>query len=812
MRSLGVHPRSKQDPHDTMQALRDFHATTLAWAYITDRDFIARVKASGRVFGGAASAPSYIPADTEKDWFEEVVIVDLEGKPIIAPWKRTWKRTLWGCVNNPQLQRGYIEYLKRYIDAGAQVMQRDEPGANFNATHWGGCFCDHCMAAFRRYLAANTTAEQRRRLGIGNPETFDYRQYLRAAGAPVGDPFGRWNGGELKELFIEFQTKATIEFHRRTRKAIDQYAGRHVPFSCNNGVRRWGEIELCFDWAFGELAYRDATAHSLYRAMRQATAHNRLQVVTMPKKSNYDDLEQWERRTRQTIAMAYACGGHCMVPWDVYMPRDAPRYFGKPEQYADLFGFIRAASRYFDGYEQAVATGYGVPKQDENENTPPGVRIVGDQRVFAMVRAVPEDGNAPVVIHLVDWSEHPHRFALQVDPARFFGDRPLEIRLLLPKPYVESEHRAAEQSGDFRPLCRTVLLATGRVASVDIPALDPWGIVVVEPSKANRHSVWQPAIWAEESSYYSERLIVRIDCASPDAEVRYTIDGTEPDRNSPRYAGPFPLTGSATIRAVAFTGTDTGPVAAATFTKIEGTAAPLRPDAAAPAGALKLWLTADTLAGSLSDGDLVQKWPATVGPDALVPPGKLRSGASPAAPTFVAAAIDGKPAIRFDGVDDLLAIRGFANRYLAGKGFTILMVTQSSSPSFGICGNGLTGSGGIPRLYLTRNTFRYNVLDKGLALHVPDRQSAVSTFTHDGRETIAAYVNGKLQGRQSALPPVSAFGGGNLAMPFWSGDKNYPGDIAEVIAFDRCLTDEQRRGVEAYLAEKYRIRYERKWR
>ena len=52
--------------------------------------------------------------------------------------------------------------------------------------------------------------------------------------------------------------------------------------------------------------------------------------------------------------MAYASGGHCMVPWDVYMPHNAPRYFGKPSDYADLTKFVRNYKRYFDGYSEAA--------------------------------------------------------------------------------------------------------------------------------------------------------------------------------------------------------------------------------------------------------------------------------------------------------------------------------------------------------------------------------------------------------------------------------------------------------------------------
>jgi hypothetical protein len=406
MRSLRLHPRNAKDPHDTWQALEDFHVTRLAWAYISDKAFIQRVTDSGRVFGGAASAPSYIHPPDDADWFEKVVIVNLNGEPIIAPWKRAWNRTLWGCINNPELERGYVDYLKRYVDAGAQVMQRDEPGGNLNATRWGGCFCDHCMAKFRKFLAEHTTAEQREKLGIADLATFDYRQHLKEAGAPVGDAFGRWKkGGELKRLFVQFQTEATLAFHRRTRAAIDAYAGRHVPFSCNNGVRRLSAIERMFDWWFGELSYGHATAVRIHDAMRTAAQHGRVQVVTMPKKGNRKNLDEWQRRTRQSIAMATACGGVCMVPWDVYMPSNAPRYFGTPEQYADLFGFTRGIAPYLDDYAYAGAVGKGIRCELYGEAPPVGVPTGGRQ--FAVIRARRGKPAAPVVVHLVDWSPEP---------------------------------------------------------------------------------------------------------------------------------------------------------------------------------------------------------------------------------------------------------------------------------------------------------------------------------------------------------------------------------------------------------------------
>ena len=58
---------------------------------------------------------------------------------------------------------------------------------------------------------------------------------------------------------------------------------------------------------------------------------------------------------------------------------------------------------------------------------------------------------------------------------------------------------------------------------------------------------------------------------------------------------------------------------------------------------------------------------------------------------------------------------------------------------------------------------------------------------------------------------MGRFGGGHLAIPFWCGNKYHAGEVAEVIAFDRQLDDDQRQGIEQYLAEKYGLRTVKMW-
>lgn len=50
---------------------------------------------------------------------------------------------------------------------------------------------------------------------------------------------------------------------------------------------------------------------------------------------------------------------------------------------------------------------------------------------------------------------------------------------------------------------------------------------------------------------FTEQALVTLIPASPDAQIRYTLDGSDPSADSPRYDGPFTIRSSTTIRAMA---------------------------------------------------------------------------------------------------------------------------------------------------------------------------------------------------------------------------------------------------------------------
>ncbi len=525
MRTLRWRPTNPRDQHDTMQAMDAFHVTGLVWSYIHDPDVIAAVRDSGRFFQGAVTNSLStmrdllgLPKQTDdaetQSFIRRYGCVSLDGSANEQPWKRHWPNPYSrasGCCSNAEFEALYIKALQTYTQAGATLIQRDEGIGNAYRPRYGGCFCDHCMRGFRQFLAADVSAAELTALGIADIATFDYRTRLRATGAPVGDVFSRWDGGRLQQLFRKYQHEVSIGFMARTRRALSKGAGVEVAMSCNNGVHNFDEIMQQYDWFFGELSRHHATPAFLYRTASQASALDRLQIVTMPKKgghSVYVTPDGWERHTRQTIATSYAVGGICMVPWDVYMPNTmapdrkrsgTPRYFGKPEDYADLFGFIRGNAALLDGYEDAATIGPGLFETRWGRQFP--VSIEDAEDVYAFVRAKPEQASAPVVVHLVDWRDTPLPFKLRLRRGAFFADALLTVSLIVPAPFDSAQHRAAEaaaqqlrraagprplfapsQAQAFAGLSRTLNLtplADGDELAVDVPALTPWAILVV---------------------------------------------------------------------------------------------------------------------------------------------------------------------------------------------------------------------------------------------------------------------------------------------------------------------------------------------
>jgi len=798
----------KRPGGDPLEMAKRFHATRMEWVYLGNaREFCRQAAVMDASVCGAVN--SNLPDSTQgRPTYELGRARNLDGERVLPDFMRDWG-CYWGCANNPEYRRIWLEHAELQIRAGAERIQNDGPRLSEGGMlHWGGCYCEYCISGFRRYLSNKLPSGRWLEFNLGPVEEFDYGAYLRRNREdPPGTDEARERAADLLAVFQDFQRASVLAFYQDVHAQLENRVGREVPFSCNNADGFLLYLHEVHDFAMFE-AYPDKEGIPEFFYRERVLPFRR---IGKPLVTTFvsDDVQH----TRRMIAQSYAFGAHTIAPWDVFTGSSSPRVFGDPADSADLYGFVRANAVLFDGYEEAAVVGVGQDDQPLADFPPVRVRG-GSRRVVAVVRALPGQADAPVVVHLIDWASKPEPFTVVLDPRRFFGDDPLRVRLLTPPVYDAAVHAKAAETGDLDGLSVARECEAGRQTQVDLPALRPWGVLVVDRSREeDAQGIWSPQIWAESESYYSDQLRIRMDCPSPDITLRYTLDGSEPLRTSPRYEDPLVLSETTGVRARAF-GADghAGPHSQAVFRRLgRGTERTLLPDAPPLRENLRLWISADSLLDSHVDGDLVSEWTSRAGPSPLHSEVRLLDGETSLPPVFRANRINGHPVVEFSESAHHLQIPMFSIKNLAGKRFTIFMVTRSSDQQFGFGGNALSGSGGVPRLYVTRGSLHFDVL-RGIPTGAPAGRAAINTYIYDG-QLLQTWVDGKSRGRREQEEAVATFGsGGHFAIPFWGASRFHGGEMAEIAVFDRALTDPERGSVEAYLADKYGILDHPKWR
>ena len=431
-------------PERILDAGSDFHITRGVWSYIEDKSFIERVRAKGWEFQGSLCMTITDSA---------LALRDREGNPIRANVLRDGKRKLLrdssgnvlddgkspfrADLANPEFRRLYIERANRLVDLGVTSFQRDDPDEGH--FEWGD------------------------------------------------------QGGGAEGRREAIPDADLLEFHRWARTEIEQHAGRKLTFSVNCYDN--SPFMQVFDYRMAEVRFRtmDATKSviSPQRVRKLALEARREKKLFML--TGQEDLPAEDYRW--VWATSYASGNLYIVPWDQFqnvvldpvtmLPRiptnKLPRIFIEPEKFADLTGFVRANAEYLDGYEEAAVGGFDLQDKRFVDDAP--LRIEGGSgKLSAFLRAKPGEADAPVVIHLVE-REQGATSTLRLPTAKFFGANEITVTLREPLPYDTALHAQAEKDKNYRSLVRETTLTTtteGAWTLVSVPALNPWGILVVE--------------------------------------------------------------------------------------------------------------------------------------------------------------------------------------------------------------------------------------------------------------------------------------------------------------------------------------------
>ncbi len=283
---------------------------------------------------------------------------------------------------------------------------------------------------------------------------------------------------------------------------------------------------------------------------------------------------------------------------------------------------------------------------------------------------------------------------------------------------------------------------------------------------------------------------VTMTSATTGASIRFTTDGvtTPSETIGTLYNGtPVAIASTIKLQAIAYkSGLIDSTVTQATYII---TPPPI------PTGGLLLWLNADTGVSTGANG-FIWADQSGLGNDAIQPTAGQQ-------PQFVAGAVNGHAVIRFNGSDLLFFQNNVMNGAIAGEIIAVVKLVPNPGNNNDLWGFGNDQGTGYYNAQVHYNDFGSS--DNQFSM--PPSDSALSQYfifntssagTTDGAGTWVERFNGFEQSKATGVT-VSFTANPNL------GNGDLTGDIAEVIVYNRVLTDAERTAVGAYFSNKYNL-------
>ena len=217
-----------------------------------------------------------------------------------------------------------------------------------------------------------------------------------------------------------------------------------------------------------------------------------------------------------------------------------------------------------------------------------------------------------------------------------------------------------------------------------------------------------------------------------------------------------------------------------------------------PVNGLQLWLRAD-LGITVDANGAVSAWTDQVG-------GSVASQSDPASqPLLQSADLNGMPAVRFDGSN------GFLNSSFVGMGgqeltfFVVAKGTQYQS----LLRFQPAGSGNYLIYPWYTSQFFIDSADggtgAGVACGLVNGQWNIGAVTYKAGDRVATYRNGELVASRAAGTAALPSGLGLTIGRYLAGGEFLQADLAEVLIYNRALSDTEREAVEHLLNEKYAV-------
>jgi len=295
----------------------------------------------------------------------DAVSKDILLEPIIVPWQ--WDHTYegtptyFGCTNNPTFREFSRERVVSAMKTGADGLHIDDHLGSAGSFWHGGCFCDFCVNGFRSFLNNPDYRDELEKHGI-ETDDFNYREFLRER-VSTRDEYKNQRGKlPLTEIYWLYQVKSAAAFVLELRKLAEEVKGAPITCSANTGIQspvhlvataNLTHVVCEVDFRHNGKNPPDASpimAFKLGDAIDKAvaaTASGQNWAYAHAHDNAVGQVRLW-------IAESYALGHRLMVPhrkWAYTSEKGTHWYQSKPENFADLYHFVKENADLLDGYE-----------------------------------------------------------------------------------------------------------------------------------------------------------------------------------------------------------------------------------------------------------------------------------------------------------------------------------------------------------------------------------------------------------------------------------------------------------------------------
>lgn len=373
-------PRKPGDPQETLRDLKAFHATRLEWIYDVDAAQIRSATESGYRVCATINASDLTPGRIH-------AARDFDGGLMVFPWMASWTQSDGlppgaACVNNLLFRESRAKLVTEAVAAGAVGIQYDDWASNLSVTSVAGeCFCRFCLEKFRIQQRAGIDYRTILRTERGITDLASYLAYRRDRAAdPLQRAYSRFQMESVRENLSSLRTLLAGLSRNGQRAALSVNANFDSPGRQSKALLA-GDVP---DYFVGEGG--DQSLAGMFTNAKLAESLQRTSI--------FSPFPYQVDRTRAEIALQYALGQLCLVPYDIWMrSSDLPRYFGAPGQYADLFAFVRQNAALFDACESVSTVGVLVDTQDaEDTRFRPLIQALAIAGIpFRVCRAGPGD-------------------------------------------------------------------------------------------------------------------------------------------------------------------------------------------------------------------------------------------------------------------------------------------------------------------------------------------------------------------------------------------------------------------------------------